>query len=267
MAALEQQVAEKRQLDNARREEDARFEAEDARRAQILRVKEDELAAERLRVQSEVNEYRRQYQKKEDTREFDLNDPHRLQTSHAARIGDDDPRLSISSAQRFEGEDLMSPERHRVQRDQQRAWLQQQIEERRSADNDRKQADRLLQLAIESRDRRAQEMDAAERRTREQTRASDADFNRTLAAAQACKKLNRRREEEEDNLAEIYNNLTSDMLTENREGTADSNLGVKRKVTANYRGMSDDELREFQRAQVEQKEQRKVREGKRTVWT
>lgn len=56
---------------------------------------------ERIRVESEINEYRRKYQKKEDTREFDLNDPQRHQNAMAARIGDDDPRLGISSAQKY----------------------------------------------------------------------------------------------------------------------------------------------------------------------
>lgn len=55
---------------------------------------------ERMRVQNEINEYRRNFQKKEDTREFDLNDPRIMQNSVAARLGDNDIRLGISSAQK-----------------------------------------------------------------------------------------------------------------------------------------------------------------------
>lgn len=261
--ALEMQVAEKRQIEHIKREEDNQFNAENTRRANVLKAKADQLQHERHRVESEINEYRRKYQKKEDTREFDLNDPRRMQNAQAARIGDNDPRLGISSAQKFEGEDLMCPERHRVQRDQQRAWLQQQMQERRAADNDRAQADRQTQLAIESRDRRAQEMDAAERQTRDQIRASAVEYNRRLAESQRCKKLNRQREEAEDNLAEIYNNLTSDMLTGNRN-CAESNFGVQRKVPANYRGMTDDELKQFLLAQEDQRKEHVV-SGMRTM--
>lgn len=56
---------------------------------------------ERHRIESEINNYRKTYQKKEDTREYDLNDPRQFQKSLAARTGDNDPRLGISSAQKY----------------------------------------------------------------------------------------------------------------------------------------------------------------------
>lgn len=74
----------------------------------------------------------------------------------------------------------MCPERLRVQRDQQRAWLQQQMTERKMAENDRKMADRQLQNAVEARDRRAQDLDAAERNTREQMQISASRYNKIL---------------------------------------------------------------------------------------
>lgn len=112
------QIEEKRQIDCVKQEEDNKFVREDRRRAAILKCKAEELAKvilqilgdnisntltnlqERARVESEINEYRRKYQKKEDSREFDLNDPNRMQNAVAARAGDDDPRLGISSAQK-----------------------------------------------------------------------------------------------------------------------------------------------------------------------
>lgn len=78
------------------------------------------------------------------------------------------------------GEDLMNPERIRSQKDQQRAWLQQQIRERQSAENDKRQAERNIQAAIEARDRRSLEMDEAERAARRQIQSSAARFNLNL---------------------------------------------------------------------------------------
>lgn len=78
------------------------------------------------------------------------------------------------------GEDLMNPERIRSQKDQQRAWLQQQIGERQSAENDKRQAERNIQAAIEARDRRSLEMDEAERAARRQIQSSAARFNLNL---------------------------------------------------------------------------------------
>lgn len=43
-----------------------------------------------------------QYQKPEDRREFDLNDPQRFKKLLPARLHDEDPRLGPSSAQKYE---------------------------------------------------------------------------------------------------------------------------------------------------------------------
>lgn len=280
--ALDAQVIEKRKIDNERREEDLRFEAEDKRRANVMRINAEQLAQvntyncnplcttrtltiafrstrpqERYRVESEINDYRRQHQKRQDTREFDLNDPQRLLHGRAARDGDNDPRLGVSSAQLFLGEDLTNPERHRVQRDQQRAWLQQQMAERRTTDADRRHADHQHQLAMEAHDRVAVRSDQAERQTRQQICAAAAEFNRRLAAEQAARRAEREREEQEDNMAEIYNNLTSDMLTEN-PNAADSNLGLGRKNMSSYRGKTEEELQELYREQGRQQVERTV---------
>lgn len=77
------------------------------------------------------------------------------------------------------------------------------------------------------------------------------------AATQENKKFTQKREEDEDNLAEIYNNLTSDMLTENRN-CADSNFGVRRKNVANYRGMNDEEIDAFEMQRAVQAKEQKV---------
>ena len=65
-----------------------------------------------------LNAFRNAFQKKEDTREFDLNDPDSLKTDKPARISDDDPRCGISSLQMFSGEDLNSKERKQLQQEQ-----------------------------------------------------------------------------------------------------------------------------------------------------
>lgn len=81
----------------------------------------------------------------------------------------------------------MNPERIKLQRQQQRAWLQQQITERKTAEHDRKTADRELQNALESRDRRALEMDAEERRARQQIQMLSVNFNKTLVCLRHLK--------------------------------------------------------------------------------
>lgn len=67
-------------------------------------------------------------------------------------------------------------------------------------------------------------------------------------------KQNLERQTREDNTAEIYNALTSDMLTENPD-LAQSNLGVGRRIGNMYKGMTAEErkiIREQQLAQIEE---------------
>lgn len=45
-------------------------------------------------------------QAKPTTREWDLNRPDHVKIDSPARIGDEDPRLGVSSLQKFDGEDL-----------------------------------------------------------------------------------------------------------------------------------------------------------------
>lgn len=81
---------------------------------------------------------------------------------------------------RFMGEDLMNSERIKAQKDQQKAWLQQQMKERQQANDDRNKAEREIQAALEARDKRALELADAERETRRLIQESTAKFNLDL---------------------------------------------------------------------------------------
>lgn len=54
----------------------------------------------------------------QDRREFDLNDPDYLKKDVPARVSDEDPRLSVSGLQHFEGEDLEFERRKKLQQQQ-----------------------------------------------------------------------------------------------------------------------------------------------------
>lgn len=66
-----------------------------------------------------------------------------------------------------------------------------------------------------------------------------------------------KREEAEDNLAEIYNNLISDMLTENPE-VAQSNLGQGRMIGYLFKGMTEKQLEDVRLVQEQQRKDAKV---------
>lgn len=61
----------------------------------------------------------------------------------------------------------------------------------------------------------------------------------------------------DDNWAEIYNTITSDMLTENPDA-AQSNLGPGRKIAYQSKGMTDEQKKEIKKIQLAQIEEAKV---------
>lgn len=54
----------------------------------------------------------------EDRREYDINDPDFVHKGMPARVSDNDPRLTVSGMQRFDGEDLEYERRKKLQQKQ-----------------------------------------------------------------------------------------------------------------------------------------------------
>lgn len=125
--ALEQQIAEKERSTQEKAEIERKFLTEQEHVNAVVLAKERELYDEKRRIFNEINDFRAKFQRAEDRREYDLYDPQGKRKDLPARISDGDPRLTVSSAQRFEGEDLASNERKRAQIEQQKAWLEQQV--------------------------------------------------------------------------------------------------------------------------------------------
>lgn len=260
---LAKQLSEKKQRDQCEQEIERKQMAEEQKRLQLLNQRANDLQRERHQIVHEMNEFRLRHQRKEQTREFDLNDPAYKRKSLPARLSDDDPRLTVSSAQKFQGEDLNYSERQRLQQAQQRAWLQQQMHEKNQAKSDADEANRMLVKALATYNQRLREICEAERNMRKEVHTATAGYNRALAEEQRGRRERERRQEENDDRAEMYNNLTSEMLLESKE-LAGSNFGGRRKLVTMYKGMTEDELAAFEREkQVQLDEQKKIESDKR----
>jgi hypothetical protein len=90
-----------------------------------LFLQEDEFSKQRQN-RKKLNEYRRLYQRPENTREWDLNDPNRWKHLTPARISDDS-RLGPSSCQIFSGEDLQASVRKKAQQEQLKNYFDIQV--------------------------------------------------------------------------------------------------------------------------------------------
>ncbi|XP_013111915.2 RIB43A-like with coiled-coils protein 2 [Stomoxys calcitrans] len=261
---LERQIAERNKIRQTEAEQHRRYEHQTDMMQKVIHAKELELAKRRRAVENDLNYYRCRFQNKQQSREFDLNDPESIKKSKPARIADDDINLGISSAQIFIGEDLGHSERQRRQREQQRAWLDQQIKERKQAENARLQADRVIYESINARDQRLEDMANSERKVRHQVLDSIQQFNCELARRKREERLRKQKEKVEDDMAEIYNMLSSDMLTEN-PNVAQSRTNPNKKIAFMYRGMSPQELANFRQAQHQQMLDRKKQETEKQL--
>lgn len=81
---------------------------------------------------------------------------------------------------RFVGEDLSNPDRQKLQRDQQKLWLEQQMKEKVQANYERMQSEKTFQAAMLARDQRARELDDAEKSNRRKILAANAKYNLEL---------------------------------------------------------------------------------------
>lgn len=70
-------------------------------------------------------------------------------------------------------------------------------------------------------------------------------------------KREKERQEYQDSLAEMYNTMTSDMMTENLD-VSKSSLGPNRQIGYLYKGMTAEERAAFKAAQLAQIEEAKV---------
>lgn len=257
--AIDQQVIEK----NAQRQHEVeiqrQYDNELLCRNHELNLQLNALARERFKLQCEINEFRAKFQRRDQTREFDLNDPNYVQNSLLVRDSATGVSLKLSNSLTFMGEDEHCEERSRQQKLQQRAWLQQQIDERNRLKMEMKQANHTLDAAIKAHDDRIRQIDDAEKQLRQEIKKNTVEFNVQLAHEQQAKRQQRKREDDEDDMAQIINMLTSDMLTENKELGKISNFGPGRKVTSQYRGLTDaeeKEIRNEQKAQIIEKHER-----------
>lgn len=251
MVTLEKQILEKKKQTTAQIECDKRYEEQEQLQKRLLLSKEKELEKEKRIVDSDLNFYRCRYQRKDQRREFDLNDPNFLKKGTPARIADIDIQLGVSSAQIFHGEDLYRNDRQKRQREQQRAWLDQQVMERKQAEEARRKADEIYLDSVWCRDKHLEEMAKSDHHMRNQVIQKIRQFNINLAKQKADNRLRSKKETFEDDMAEIYNMLSSDLLTENPD-VAQSRINPNKKIAFMYRGMTPDENRVFRKGQEQQ---------------
>ncbi|XP_039093434.1 RIB43A-like with coiled-coils protein 2 isoform X1 [Hyaena hyaena] len=205
-----------------------------------------------------ISDFQQTFQKPETRREFDLSDPLALRKDLPARQSDNDIRNTVSGMQRFMGEDLNFHERKRFQEEQNREWAsQQQREQERARAAQRRAEDLYFKTRLQF-DETAKHLQNLESATRKAVCAAVKEFNKNQATESVERKTREKKQEEEDNLAEISNLLRGDLLSENPQPAA-SSLGPHRVVPDRWKGMTREQLEHIRLVQKQQIQEKLVR--------
>ncbi|XP_054181498.1 RIB43A-like with coiled-coils protein 2 isoform X2 [Homo sapiens] len=112
-------------------------------------------------------------------------------------------------------------------------------------------------------DETAKHLQKLESTTRKAVCASVKDFNKSQAIESVERKKQEKKQEQEDNLAEITNLLRGDLLSENPQQAA-SSLGPHRVVPDRWKGMTQEQLEQIRLVQKQQiQEKLRLQEEKR----
>lgn len=254
---LDRQVQEKEKIRQSNLEQERIAEEEMRKNLEVAAAREMEINDQKRQAEIELNNFRKQQQQPRDGNDYDLNDPEIIR-DYPARVGDDDPRLSKSGGQLFIGEDLLHEKRVREQKVLQRQWLDQQIAEKKNIEMNQKKADMKIARSMSHHDfytvEKTEKMMSDKRDIQRQIR----EYNQALASQKRENDKKKRDMEQKDNLAEIYNFLSSDLLKEHQP--KGSSLGAHRIIPYAYKNMTEEQIEkikqdeEFVREDMERKQ-------------
>lgn len=248
--ALDEQAKEKaamKALEEARDKFYDQQALEMDKHAMMLQQEVDQVRRSR---NTEVEAYRKTYQRKDMTREWDLNDPRRIINSLPARCMDIDPRCGPSSGQLFAGEDLAAAERRRAQMRQLQRWTEEQMEEKAVRKWNEKDVDRQYEERAEEIAHRTFLIEQHAAEQRKKMLQTTAQFNREMAEQKKRENSNRRQREVSKNLEEMQNTLKSDFMVEDVEQT---------RTVADFKGMTPAQLAAVRAEQDRQRDEERRR--------
>ncbi|NXL90293.1 RIBC2 protein, partial [Alectura lathami] len=249
--ALDAQVKERRILEAAERARNEELANEMKQNDRIVCMLEERQKHDIRNINKAVSDFRKNFQRPETRREFDLYDPQALKKDRPARLSDNDSRCTVSGLQKFMGEDLNYAQRMKFQKEQLREWSLQQQRDHKNALADKKFLDDLHDKNRIELDRKALEQQRKEEETRRAVCTATKDFNKIQAAELTERKKLEEYQKMKDDMNEISSLLQGDLLSENPE-QAISSFGRHRVVTDRWKGMSPDELAAIRSCQQQQ---------------
>eukprot|EP00744_Colponema_vietnamica_P002031 GILI01003270.1.p1 GENE.GILI01003270.1~~GILI01003270.1.p1 ORF type:complete len:372 (-),score=116.54 GILI01003270.1:209-1324(-) len=220
-------------------------------------IKKQELEKQRRQreLEASTKDYNLQYLRSDLRKDYDLNDPESLKKSRPARESDDDDRCGPASLQKFSGEDLSQGDRRRMQQLQQQEWVQQQLFEKEMKKREQEEEERRFAEEVRRQAELRKQMETMQEMQRRELSTAVREQNLLMSREKKYRERAERMKEQQDAEQELRTTLSSPWMTE---------MGsTNRKVTSEYKGMSEEERRqilEIQKLQQEEKKRLKEQE-------
>ncbi|XP_077572624.1 RIB43A-like with coiled-coils protein 1 [Stigmatopora nigra] len=234
--ALNQQTQEKKHREEMERERDKAYDELRLKHDEVLVQKDKEGKKMREALHNGLTQYWRIQQRAEDSRDADL------KCGLGVAFESNDFQLGPSSMQIFQGEDVGAAQRKREQmKETERDLLAQMVQHERRC-MEEKHREMLAEKELLQQDLRWKERQQAEEESRKASRVAQDWYNQALATEQTETQKEAHQEEERENLAEKWHNLTSAMITEGWDAAVQQLKDGKPTASDAWRGMSPEQL-------------------------
>ncbi|XP_017899393.1 PREDICTED: RIB43A-like with coiled-coils protein 1 isoform X1 [Capra hircus] len=246
--ALNNQVEERKLQEATERSKKAAYGTNQVQYDLVAQMLEKEEAERTRRLAKKVQNFREQRQQLRNRREFDFWDSNQLWREFPAYLGDNAPYYGQASLQCFSGEDLERAACLRMQQEQFQYSLERQLQEQQQARVDENYTDMLddqLRLAV---DMRAAQLAKLEESCRIAMMAATANANKAQAAKLAERQRREHQRQQEANLVEVQNQITSDLLAENPQ-VAQNPVAPHRVLPYCWKGMTPEQRATIKKVQ------------------
>ncbi|KAK8834545.1 Protein Tax-1 [Tritrichomonas musculus] len=262
---LAKQVAERKAREAQEKAEDDDYSRRFLEEQRILKRMANEEQKIRRQIAIDDNNFRQQYQKPEDCREYDIWRPDYIKVQPPVRATDNDPWLSVSGGQKFDGEDLTGTDRRVRQREQLKRWQLEQIAERENRDALELKEQREWEQKYLENDARMMEIDRMQKDARAEVQRRQDQENYRAMMEKKRQQAEERADELATNQEEINNTINGAFMSESRnQNTTFGRFGQR--PNQDYKGMTDEEKRQLldeRRTQMIENQRRKLEEAER----
>uniref|UniRef100_A0A672IHJ9 RIB43A-like with coiled-coils protein 1 n=1 Tax=Salarias fasciatus TaxID=181472 RepID=A0A672IHJ9_SALFA len=246
---LNQQVQQKKHQQSVEKQRDKAYDDLRICQDEALLQQDIEDKEKRASLQAGLAQYWATHQRLEDSRDADL----KCGLKGASNLTLPESHLGPASMQIFQGEGIGEEQTRREQMKKTERDLRAQMDDNERKHMGDKHREMLMSREMANQDLRWLEQAALEEECKKAARMALDNYNQAL---QAAKLKDHQRREEQDNLAEMWHILTSDMMTESADLAMGG--GTPQVLPDRWKGMSAEQLRSVYREREEQRREREV---------